>query len=217
MDISKVAQTRYTTKAFDSERQIPAETIEKLRTLLRNAPSSVNSQPWHFVIAGTPEGRARIAKATQGGFAYNEPKIRNASHVVVLCSRKTLDDAHLSAVLAQEQRDGRFGTPEAMATQDKTRRFYADLHQTELKDEDEWIARQVYIALGTLLLGAGSLHIDACPMEGFDAQLLDAELGLAERGLTSTVLVALGYRSGDDFNAKLPKSRLTEAALFTVL
>ena len=71
MDISKVAQTRYTTKAFDSERQIPAETIEKLRTLLRNAPSSVNSQPWHFVIAGTPEGRARIAKATQGGFAYN--------------------------------------------------------------------------------------------------------------------------------------------------
>ena len=54
-------------------------------------------------------------------------------------------------------------------------------------------------------------------MEGFDAQLLDAELGLAERGLTSTVLVALGYRSGDDFNAKLPKSRLTEAALFTEL
>jgi nitroreductase/dihydropteridine reductase len=215
MDISRISQTRHTAKAFDPNQQIPAETIEKLRILLRNAPSSVNSQPWHFLIASTPAGRARIAKATQGSFAYNEPKVRNASHVVVLCARKTLDDTHLSAVLGQEQVDGRFATPEAMATQDKSRRFYVGLHQTELKDERHWIERQVYLALGTLLLGAGSLQIDACPMEGFDAPLLDTELGLAERGLTSIVLVALGYRSEDDFNAKLPKSRLPETELFT--
>ena len=170
MDISRISQTRHTAKAFDPNQKIPAETIEKLRILLRNAPSSVNSQPWHFLIASTPAGRARIAKATQGSFAYNEPKVRNASHVVVLCARKTLDDAHLSAVLGQEQVDGRFATPEAMATQDKSRRFYVGLHQTGLKDERYWIERQVYLALGTLLLGAGSLQIDACPMEGGTSQ-----------------------------------------------
>lgn len=217
MDISEVSQTRHTTKAFDPNRQIPAETVAKLRTLLRNAPSSVNSQPWHFLIASTPEGRARIAKATQGSFAYNEPKVRNASHVLVLCAHKTLDDAHLSSILAQEQLDGRFATPEAMATQDKSRRFYVGLHQTELKDERYWIERQIYLALGTLLLGAGSLQVDACPMEGFDASLLDVELCLAERGLTSIVLVALGYRSDEDFNARLPKSRLSETEIFTEL
>lgn len=217
MDIAAVSQTRHTAKAFDPNRQIPAETIAKLRTLLRNAPSSVNSQPWHFLIASTPEGRARIAKATQGGFAYNEPKVRNASHVVVLCARKTLDDAHLNSILAQEQLDGRFATPEAQATQDKSRRFYVGLHQAELKDEQYWIERQVYLALGTLLLGAESLEVDACPMEGFDAPLLDSELGLAEQGLTSIVLVALGYRSEGDFNAKLPKSRLPENEIFSEL
>ena len=97
MDITRISQTRHTAKAFDPNQKIPAETIEKLRILLRNAPSSVNSQPWHFLIASTPAGRARIAKATQGSFAYNEPKVRNASHVVVLCARKTLDDTHLGA------------------------------------------------------------------------------------------------------------------------
>ena len=116
MDISRISQTRHTTKAFDPNQQIPAKTIEKLRILLRNAPSSVNSQPWHFLIASTPAGRARIAKATQGSFAYNEPKVRNASHVVVLCARKTLDDTHLSAVLGQEQVDGRFATQAKPAT-----------------------------------------------------------------------------------------------------
>lgn len=125
-------------------------------------------------------------------------------------ARTTLDNGHLDAVIAQEQQDGRFVTPEAMAIQDKSRRFYVNLHQTELQDERTWIDRQVYIALGTLLLGAAALEIDACPMEGFDAPLLDAELGLTARGLTSVVLVALGYRGADDFNARLPKSRLPE-------
>lgn len=217
MDIAHLAQSRYTTKAFDPEKKIPEPLIGQLRTLLRNCPSSVNSQPWHFVIAASPDGKARIAKATQGSFAYNEPKIRNASHVVVLCGRTRLDDAHLDAVLAQENRDGRFATPEAMANQNKSRRYYVNLHQNELRDERSWIERQVYLALGALLLGAGALNIDACPMEGFDTSALDAELGLAKQGLTGLVLVALGYRGTDDFNAKLPKSRLPEEAVITTL
>lgn len=217
MDIAQIAQTRRTTKAFDPERKIPVAQMDQLRTLLRFSPASVNSQPWHFVVAATTEAKKRIAKATQESFAYNEPKVRNASHVVVLCGRTTLDTGHLDAVLAQEKTDGRFVTPEAMAIQDKSRRFYVNLHQTELQDERTWIDRQVYLALGTLLLGAATLGIDACAMEGFNAPLLDAELGLSERGLTSLVMVALGYSGADDFNAKLPKSRLPQEAIFTDL
>ena len=217
MDIARIAQTRYTTKAFDSSKTIPQEKIDQLCAVLRHAPSSVNSQPWHFVIAATPEAKQHITKATQQGFAYNEPKVRNASHVVVLCAKTSLDDAHLKAVLAQEQQDGRFASPEAMANQDKSRRFYVNLHQAELKDERAWIEHQVYLALGTLLLGAGALGIDACPMEGFAGVALDAELGLAERGLSAVVLVALGYRGADDFNAALPKSRLANEVVFTTL
>lgn len=217
MNIAQIAQARYTTKAFDPERKIPEAVVEQLCAVLRNAPSSVNSQPWHFIVAASPEAKLRVARATQGGFAYNEPKLRNASHVIVLCGRTRLDDAHLDAVIAQENSDGRFATPEAMAMQDKTRRFYVNLHQNEMKDDRSWIERQVYIALGGLLLAAGAVNVDACPMEGFDAAVLDAELGLAEKGLTSVVLVALGYRGADDFNARLPKSRLAEEALFTRL
>jgi nitroreductase/dihydropteridine reductase len=217
MNIAKIAQTRYTTKAFDPARKIPAEIFEQLETLLRFAPSSVNAQPWHFVVASTEEGKARIAKATQGGYAYNEPKVRNASHVIVFCARQDLDDAHLAAVLEQEDKDGRFATPEAKAGQHKSRSFYADLHRNEYKDVRTWMERQLYLAFGTLLLGAATLEIDACPMEGFDAQVLDAELGLSAKGLTSVVIASLGYHSGEDFNAKLPKSRLPAEAVITHL
>lgn len=217
MNIAQIAQRRYTTKAFDPARRIPEATMDAVRTLLRNTPSSVNSQPWHFIVAESEAGKARVAKAMQGGYAYNEPKVLNASHVIVLCARQTLDDAHLTAVIEQEQQDGRFASAEAKAGQDKTRRFYVDLHQQERGDSRDWMDKQIYLALGALMLGAGALEVDACPMEGFDAAILDAELALAEQGLRSVVVIALGYRSDADFNARLPKSRLPETSVFTTL
>lgn len=215
MNLSQIAQTRYTTKAYDPARKIPAEQVTHLQTLLRHAPSSVNSQPWHFVIASTDEGKARIAKATQPAYAYNEAKIKNASHVVVFCARQSIDEAHLQNVLAQEDQDGRFATPEAKAGQHNARSFYVNLHRYDNKDVQHWMEKQVYLALGTLLLGAATLEIDATPIEGFDAKILDEELGLRAQGLTSVVIACLGYRSSEDFNARLPKSRLQEASVIT--
>ncbi len=67
------------------------------------------------------------------------------------------------------------------------------------------------------LLGAAALGIDATPMEGFDANSLDQELGLREQGYMALVVVGLGYRGESDFNAALPKSRLTREQVFTFL
>ncbi len=208
LDIIHHATTRHTAKAFDPTRKIPEEQIARIETLLRYSPSSTNSQPWHFVIAATDEGKARIARAASGTYAYNESKIRNASHVVVFCTRAAIDEAYLQTLLDQEASDGRFTTDEARAAQHRARSSYVDRHRFELRDAQHWMEKQVYLALGTLLLGAATLGIDACPMEGFEQNLLDEELGLHSRGFTSSVIVALGYSSAEDFNAKLPKSRL---------
>ncbi len=219
MDIARIAQTRHTCKAYDASRKIPAEQVEQLKTLLRYAPSSVNSQPWHFFIADTDAGKARIAKSTPEGspYAANLPKVKNASHIVALCARTNVDDAHIAALLAQEEKDGRFPTPEGKEMQNKGRNFYVGLHRNNPQDMEAWTQKQVYLALGTLLFGAGALGIDATPIEGFDPKALDAELGLTEKGLKSVVLVTLGYRSEQDFNAKLPKSRLPAESVMTEL
>lgn len=217
MNITDFAAKRYTTKAFDPSKKIPAEQFAQIRELLRLAPSSTNSQPWHFIVASSEEGKQRVAKGTPEAFAYNAPKVLNASHVVVLCAPTSIDPAHQQAILEQEAQDGRFASDEAKTMQHNVRVHYANLHQNVLNDVQHWMEKQVYIALGTVLLGAATLEIDACPIEGFDAKALDAELGLAEKGLRSVVLVAFGYRADSDFNAKLPKSRLKADAIFTEL
>lgn len=217
MNIAHYATRRYTTKAFDPARKIEHSTVEQLETLLRYSPSSTNAQPWHFVIASSDEGKARIAKASTGFYSFNEAKIRNASHVVVFCTRAAIDDAHLQQVLAQEDSDGRFDSDEARAGQHRGRAHFVNMHRFERRDAVHWMEKQVYLAVGTLLLGAATLEVDACPIEGFDQKQLDEELGLREQGLVSAVIVALGYRAADDFNARLPKSRLPVDTVITRL
>lgn len=214
MNVAQLATTRRTAKDFAPGRTLSADLLEPIRVLLRFTPSSVNSQPWHFVLATSADAKERLARAMPPPYAYNAPKVRNAALAVVFCVRAEMDDAHLAALLAQERRDGRFPDDSAAANQAKSRRAYVDLHR-QRGDVRGWMEKQVYLAVGGLLFGAAALGLDACPMEGFAAEVLDAELGLRERGLAATALVAVGWRGPDDWNAALPKSRLPAAAVFT--
>lgn len=215
MDIIKAAASRYSTKAFDAGKKIGEEQIEQVKNLLRLSPSSTNSQPWHFILASTDEAKARIAKATSGFYVFNERKVLDASHVVVFCAKTAIDETHLNKLLEQENADGRFANEQAMAGQHKGRSYFVNMHRFDYKDAQHWMEKQVYLNVGNFLLGVSALGIDAVPIEGFDARILDEEFGLREKGFTSLVIVPIGYRSVEDFNAALPKSRLEFSEILT--
>ncbi|EGR1041524.1 TPA: oxygen-insensitive NAD(P)H nitroreductase [Vibrio cholerae] len=217
MNIVQASQSRYSTKAFDASRKLSEQQVADLKELVRMSASSVNSQPWHFILAGSDEGKARIAKAAQGQFSFNERKILDASHVMVFCARTDMDEAYLLSLLENEDKDGRFANEEAKTGMHGARSYFVGLHRETLNDVQHWIQKQVYLNVGTLLLGASAMGIDAVPIEGFDAQVLNEEFGLTEKGFNSVVIVPLGFHSEDDFNAKLPKSRWPAEAVFTEL
>lgn len=217
MNIREIAQSRYSTKVFDPNRQIPEALFDEIKALLRFSPSSVNSQPWHFVIASSEAGRARLRRGTQEAFLFNDAKLLNASHVILFCSKTEIDSDYMAHLLAREEADGRFSDPTFKQTVQQGRSTFVNLHRYALKDAQHWMEKQLYLNMGTVLLGAGALGIDAVPIEGLDTQALNQEFNLLEQGYSAVAMVALGYRSGDDFNAKLPKSRLAEEEIFTLL
>ncbi|NNO01213.1 oxygen-insensitive NAD(P)H nitroreductase [Vibrio sp. B1-2] len=217
MNIVQASQARYSTKAFDTNRKLTEQQVADIKKLVRMSASSVNSQPWHFILAASEEGKTRIAKATQGQFSFNERKILDASHVMVFCAKTDIDDNYLLTLLENEEKDGRFANEEAKTGMHGGRSYFVNLHRETLNDAEHWMQKQVYLNVGTLLLGAAAMGIDAVPIEGFDAEVLNQEFGLTEKGFTSLVIVPLGYHSEEDFNAKLPKSRWPEQTVFTEL
>ena len=216
-DITCYAKKRHTTKAYDPNRRIPDETVEKLKELLRFSPSSTNIQPWHFVIASTQEGKERVAKATEK-YPFNRPSILNASHVVVFASRLAVDEDYLQHVLEQEDKDGRFDADKEThkPAMHGGRSLFVNLHKQDFKDVQHWMDKQVYLNLGQFLLGAAALGVDATPMEGIEIPVLDAEFGLREKGYSALFVVPLGYHDPEqDYNASLPKSRLPYSDILT--
>ena len=215
MKIAELVRTRHTCKAYDPQRPLSEEQLAQLQAILRFSPSSVNSQPWHFFLVSSDAGKAKLVPALT---EHNMEKVRSAPLTVVIATKTELDDAHLQALLAQEELDGRFGgNEEAKKGADGARRYYVGLNSTTAQKQQEWMARQAYIALGFLLMGAATLELDATPIEGFFPEKLDAALGLTEQGLKSVVVASIGHRSAQDFNATLPKSRLPADQLITRL
>ncbi len=218
MQLTDALNRRYATKAFDATKKLPETVVEQLFALLRLSPSSTNIQPWHFIVASTEQGKARLAKGAGGRYSYNESKILNASHVVLFCARTQVDEVHLQNVLAAEERDGRFtAKPELKNAAHNTRVAYLNEHKYIKKDVPHWLEKQVYLNMGSFLLGAALLEIDAVPLEGIDQAVLDAEFDLNSFDLTAVTAVALGYRADNDFNADLPKSRLAIDDIFTLI
>jgi len=217
MDTLATAKTRYATKAYDAEKKIPHAQFEKLLEILRFSPSSVNIQPWHFIVAETDVAKQRIAAGLTGNYIYNSAKVLNSSHTIIFCTRTDISAEYLEQLLQQDELSGRFKDETAKQGQRDTRQGYVEFYRNELKNLPAWMENQTYLALGQLLFAAGLEGIDATPMEGFDRDLINQEFDLAEKGLKASVIVSLGYRSETDFNAKLPKSRLTDDVIFTRL
>ncbi len=215
MDIVKSIKTRYATKAFNPDKNLSDAHINAIKDLIRFSPSSTNSQPWHFILARSEESKKQIAKSTQGFYSFNEQKVLDAPLVLVFCAKTNINQSYLLELLETENLAGRFAKTEHKTGQHNGRSHFVNLHRDELNDTNHWMEKQVYLNLGSLLLGVSTMGIDAIPIEGFDAKVLDETFSLKEKGYTSLVIVPLGYRSETDFNASLPKSRWPAERIFT--
>jgi nitroreductase len=78
----------------------------------------------------------------------------------------------------------------------------------------QWMAKQVYIAMGFLMETAAILKIDCCPMEGIQPEKYDEVLGLQKTNYTSVASVALGYRSPEDQLQFAKKVRFNTSEVF---
>jgi nitroreductase len=203
-----VLNWRYATKKFDMTRTIPEKDFAGLLEVLRLSPSSFGLQPWKFIVVKDKSLRQELRK-----YAWNQPQLTEASHLIVLCTKTEMDGAYIKNFVLRIAQA--WGTPvEALeGYQNQMLGFLAGLKGEDLGN---WMARQVYIALGILLSECAHRQIDACPMEGFDALKFDEVLKLKELGLHATVLCPVGYRAVDDEYAKHTKVRFSESEVLIV-
>ncbi|MGB3522281.1 MAG: nitroreductase family protein [Mycobacterium sp.] len=206
--------SKHLTRAFDSSRTIPADSLQQLLRFLRSTPSSVNVQASRFYVLATPEGKARLANNLGERFQDNGDKILNASHTIIFTTRTDLPDSHLEQVFGKEKADGRFPDPAKQAHWESMARDFLHLRANGYRDLGHWMEKQTYLALGMTMMAAAELGFDATPLEGFDPASVDKAFKICETGYTTTVLLALGYPDPAKAYGN-PISRIEAEQLFT--
>ena len=197
---------RYATKKFDDTKMVSSKDMETIKEALRLTPSSFGLQPWKFVIIKNKDIQKTLVE-----HSWNQNQVAEASHVIVMCRKNTLDESFV-----QDYIDDMIITTWAPA---ESLEWYKGMMNGFLSNMDEeakalWANKQIYIALGNIMTVLAEMWIDACPMEWFIAPKYDEILELWPKDLSSVLVLPVWYRASDDEHIERKKTRFSQEDLF---
>ena len=90
-DFLSLASRRQSDRAFDTQRPVEKEKLQRILEAACIAPSACNSQPWHFIVVDDPELKNRVADATSNRvLGMNHFTKQAPVHILVVEERPNL-------------------------------------------------------------------------------------------------------------------------------
>lgn len=209
MNTLQALNWRYATKKFDPTKKIEASKIDKLKEAIQLTATSYGLQAFKVFAIQSQEVKEKLLAAS-----YNQSQIVDADTVFVFANYTKVENADVDKYvkLIADTRD--------LSTDDL--KGFGDYMKGAIGNISDdvkpiWTSKQTYIALGSLLIAAGELEIDSCPMEGFEADKYNEILGLNDLNLNASVIATVGYRAEDDQSQHAKKVRKSINDLFTTI
>jgi nitroreductase len=206
MSFIEKLQWRAAVKKFDPNKKLTEAQLDSLLSAVQLAPTSLGLQSFKVIVVEDTETKAKLRAV-----GYDQPQITDSSALFVFASLTKMDEEFgkkfidLVAITRSVERESLDGFEQMVL---------GTLSGRSDEQKLSWSHKQTYIALGVLLSAAADLGIDAGPMEGFDPEKFDEILGLKEKGLTTSVIAAVGFRAEDDRYSKMIKVRRSKEELF---
>jgi nitroreductase/dihydropteridine reductase len=209
-------EQRYTAKKYDSKKKVSQQDLAILLEALRLSASSINSQPWKFVVIESDQAKQRMHDSFASKYQFNQPHIKPCSHVILFAHKIEYTRSDFEAIIDKGIEDKR------MTVEQKEAAFaayaFVELNEDEKGQHSAWTKSQTYLALGNALHTLARLNIDSTTMEGIDPELLNEIFSDELAGYECHVALAIGYhQASEDYNATLPKSRRALEDVITVL
>lgn len=201
-------QWRYATKRMNGQ-PVEQNALQNILEAIRLAPTSLGMQPFKVLVVQSKEAKEKLF------LACNQPQIKESHTVLIFCRWKyfTAEQVH---DYMQNIVQTRGVTKESL--QGFQNMILDTIQNNSQEFLDNWASRQIYIALGFGLFAAAMEKVDSTPMEGFDPKKLDEVFQLPEKGLHSTVLLAIGHRDPQtDYLVNQKKVRRSHDKLFEFL
>jgi nitroreductase len=190
MDFIDVINNRRAINFFDSDKDVPDETLKAMIETAARAPSSFNLQPWSLIVLRDYEEKMRLQR-----LAWNQPKISEAPvTLIVLADQDGWKEGH--PVVEKNFQE----MIRAKSMNEDQRQWFADA-RTSLYGESEdkqlaFACKNAGFFAMILMLAAKNLGLDTHPMDGFDHDAVRKDFNIPEN-YWIPLLLAVGYFNKD--------------------
>jgi nitroreductase / dihydropteridine reductase len=190
MELTKALQWRYAVNQFDVTKKISDEDLHTILEAGNLMPTAYGLQPFSFVVVSDQAIKDSLVE-----HAYGQNHVAQNSHLIVIAARTDVDEAFVSEYTSRIESIRHLP---AGSTDGYKAVMVGDIVGRSEAERVVWAKRQSFLALGGMMAAASLMEIDNHALEGFNPAAFDEALGLKEKNLTATVLLALGYRSETD-------------------
>tara|TARA_R110002050_G_scaffold1352_12_gene9944 strand:- start:384 stop:878 length:495 start_codon:yes stop_codon:yes gene_type:complete len=98
LDIIKKLEWRYAVKKFNADKMLTEEKLEKLKQAFNLTATSYGLQPIKLLVVQNKELQKELVK-----FTYGQKQVAQASHVLVICIEKQIDQKFIHDYFARVQ------------------------------------------------------------------------------------------------------------------
>lgn len=184
ISLIEAINSRQSVKGFDPEVKIPHETMEEMIQLATKAPSSINLQPWRFVIVESDEAKASIKNLVR----FNTHQLETSAAFILVLS----DNQHTQDVEKIMQKNVELGymSPEIEAQNTPV------IKQLVSSAPESFFIQQgimdANLAAMQLMLVAKDFGYDTNPIGGFERTEVLEALNIDTERYVPVMFIAIG-------------------------
>ena len=183
-DFMEIVKGRRSIRNYDTDVKISKEEMTQILEEATFAPSSVNMQPWRFLVIDSEEGKATLAPLAK----FNQVQVETSSAVIAVFGdmnavdqlENIYDTAVAKGLMPQEVRDRQVPAIQGM---------YSSVSANDLKDS---ILIDSGLVSMQLMLVARAHGYDTNPIGGYEKDQIAEAFGLEKDRYVPVMLLSIG-------------------------
>lgn len=202
-DFQEIIRGRRSVRNYDSTVKISQEEMKAILSEATLAPSSVNMQPWRFVVIESDEGKAKLAPLAK----FNQTQVATSSAVIAIFGDlKNFDKGEAIYSKAVE-----LGYMPAEVKEQQMTAINAHAAALDPVVNKETVLIDGGLVAMQLMLVARAYGYETCPIGGFEKDQIAEAFGLEKERYVPVMLVSIGKGIEEGFTSvRLPIEEITD-------
>ncbi|MEC1584957.1 nitroreductase family protein [Bacillus spizizenii] len=202
-DFMEIMKGRRSIRNYDPTVKISKEEMTEILEEATTAPSSVNAQPWRFLVIDSPEGKEKLAPLA----SFNQTQVTTSSAVIAVFADMNnadyLEEIYSKAVelgyMPQEVKDRQIAALTA-----HFEKLPAQVNRETILIDGGLVSMQ-------LMLTARAHGYDTNPIGGYDKENITETFGLDKERYVPVMLLSIGKAADEGYASyRLPIDTIAE-------